>query len=71
MRRFLLALPLLVAYAVRGQAAVTVWESDLTLWRHARAEAPALDRPRLNYAKALWIEGYPLSASALYAQDRR
>jgi len=36
---------------------VQVWESELTLWRHAAAHAPRKPRPMLNYGVALLRAG--------------
>ncbi len=55
--RACLVIGLIVAYAWLGHSYVAVWQSDLTLWNHARLQSPWKPRPTLNYAKALSGEG--------------
>lgn len=44
-------------WTVLSHQQAAVWQSDLTLWAHAHAVAPQMDRPRVNYAKALYGAG--------------
>lgn len=44
---------LLTAYAWTTRQYVPVWQSDVTLWRHAVIHAPTKPRPWVNYGLAL------------------
>ena len=67
MMRWERRLPVVVALIVLGCAAarthqaLTVWQSDLTVWRHAAHVAPFKPRPATNYGVALLMARDPLA----------
>ena len=59
---------LLLAYAVLTHQQARVWQSELSLWRHAAQMAPLKPRPAVNYAKALMLSGQMAAAEAELAR---